>query len=244
MLYKDLILQRVKDIMLALLRSFLAILILFLPALLNAQSVVEEAPTTVPDLHRVQQSLIRYHDSGQYEHEIQVAVDKAQKHLKALIAQKPQRPLAIVLDIDEAALSNWQEIEEMQFHYDKSHWLHWEKSAQAPAIKPILKLYHYALENHVNVFFITGREESVRKVTEDNLNKVGYNAYSAIYFTPENNPYKNSAYYKAAIRKKINDQGYQIVLSIGDQYSDLCGGYADVLVKLSNPFYYIPGCSP
>lgn len=230
--------------MLVLSRIFLVTLGLFVPVLINAQAVIEEFPTKAVDLYAVKQSLFQYHDSGQYEHEIQIAVDKAQKRLEEVIAQRQQQPLAIVLDIDETALSNWQEIEKMQFHYDKNHWLKWEQSKKATAIKPILKLYKYALENHINVFFITAREEFVRKVTEENLKQAGYTAYAAVYFTPKNNPYKNSADYKTAMRKKITDQGYDIVLSIGDQYSDLCGGYVDVLIKLSNPFYYIPGCSP
>ncbi|MES2204648.1 MAG: HAD family acid phosphatase [Pseudomonadota bacterium] len=226
----------------ALSRFFLVILSVLLPILLNSQPAIEETSTHAPDLYTVQQSLMQYHDNGQYEHEIQMVVDKAKKHLETRIAQKQQRPLAIVLDIDETALSNWQELKTMQFHYDKNYWLNWEQSKQAIAIKPILDLYYYALDNHIHVFFITAREESVRKVTEDNLKQAGYTSDNIVYFTPENNPYKNSADYKTAMRKKITDQGYDIVLSIGDQYSDLCGGYADALVKLSNPFYYIPGC--
>src|SRR5204862_321926 len=32
----------------------------------------------------------------------------------------------------------------------------------------------------------------------------------------------------------------QIVANIGDQYSDLAGGNADVAYKLANPFYFLP----
>jgi len=35
-------------------------------------------------------------------------------------------------------------------------------------------------------------------------------------------------------------QGYDILLTIGDQYSDLKGGYADKGFKLPNPMYYLP----
>ncbi len=46
--------------------------------------------------------------------------------------------------------------------------------------------------------------------------------------------------YKTAMRKKITEQGYDIVLSMGDQYSDLVGGYDDAMFKVPNPYYYIP----
>ena len=33
---------------------------------------------------------------------------------------------------------------------------------------------------------------------------------------------------------------YDVVANLGDQYSDLIGGYADRAVKLPNPTYYLP----
>ena len=35
-------------------------------------------------------------------------------------------------------------------------------------------------------------------------------------------------------------QGYTILLSLGDQESDLTGGYAERTFKLPNPVYYLP----
>jgi predicted secreted acid phosphatase len=47
--------------------------------------------------------------------------------------------------------------------------------------------------------------------------------------------------YKSAERRKIVEKGYHIVLSVGDQWSDLLGDpQAEVSVKLPNPFYFLP----
>ena len=46
--------------------------------------------------------------------------------------------------------------------------------------------------------------------------------------------------YKSGTRAYIESQGYDIVASFGDQYSDLLGGYADQTFKLPNPSYYLP----
>ena len=46
--------------------------------------------------------------------------------------------------------------------------------------------------------------------------------------------------YKAGTRAYIESQGYDIVASFGDQYSDLNGGYADRTFKMPNPNYYLP----
>jgi hypothetical protein len=46
--------------------------------------------------------------------------------------------------------------------------------------------------------------------------------------------------FKAPERRKIKERGYTIVLSLGDQESDLKGGYAERTFKLPNPVYYLP----
>ena len=46
--------------------------------------------------------------------------------------------------------------------------------------------------------------------------------------------------YKAGTRRHIEKLGYDIVLNVGDQWSDLQGGYADRVLKLPNPTYYLP----
>jgi predicted secreted acid phosphatase len=46
--------------------------------------------------------------------------------------------------------------------------------------------------------------------------------------------------YKSGTRAYIESQGYNIVADIGDQFSDLLGGYADKTFKMPNPNYYLP----
>jgi len=45
--------------------------------------------------------------------------------------------------------------------------------------------------------------------------------------------------FKSEARAAITKQGYTIIASIGDQYSDLKGGYAEKTFKLPNPYYYL-----
>ena len=44
--------------------------------------------------------------------------------------------------------------------------------------------------------------------------------------------------FKAPERRKLTEEGYTILLSIGDQQSDLSGGYAERTFKLPNPVYF------
>ena len=46
--------------------------------------------------------------------------------------------------------------------------------------------------------------------------------------------------YKSGTRAYIESQGYDIVADLGDQFSDLEGGFADKVFKMPNPNYYLP----
>ena len=46
--------------------------------------------------------------------------------------------------------------------------------------------------------------------------------------------------YKSGTRAYIESQGYDIVADMGDQFSDLQGGFADRVFKMPNPNYYLP----
>ena len=49
-----------------------------------------------------------------------------------------------------------------------------------------------------------------------------------------------SATFKTAERARLVAQGYTIVANLGDQESDLVGGYAERTFKLPDPFYLSP----
>jgi predicted secreted acid phosphatase len=46
--------------------------------------------------------------------------------------------------------------------------------------------------------------------------------------------------YKSGTRAYIESQGYNVVADIGDQFSDLLGGFTDKTFKMPNPNYYLP----
>jgi predicted secreted acid phosphatase len=46
--------------------------------------------------------------------------------------------------------------------------------------------------------------------------------------------------YKSGTRAYIESQGYDILADLGDQFSDLEGGFADKTFKMPNPNYYLP----
>lgn len=188
--------------------------------------------------------IIAYHDSGQYQKEFTSVVSQAKTYLKKRMAQnakaKHKQKLAIVLDIDETSLSNYQHMVERDFGGNLQT-IHQEIAlADGQAFQAMLSFYQYALKNKVAVFFVTGRSEKERAVTEQNLSQAGYTHYRQLILRP-NDYHQNSIIgFKASARHAISQQGYTIVESIGDQMSDIRGGYAEKGFKLPNPFYYLP----
>ena len=71
-----------------------------------------------------------------------------------------------------------------------------------------------------------------------NLRKVGFDGWQELVLKPGG---IGTLDYKAGERKRIEGEGYDIVVNVGDQESDLDGGYADRGFKLPNPFYFISG---
>jgi acid phosphatase len=172
------------------------------------------------------------------DHQAQAAID----FLDRRAAHKEAgEKLALVLDIDETALSNYKEMAAEDYGYIPSAFDAWEDSAQATAIPGTLRLYQEAQRLGVTVFFITGRGEAHRAATEKNLKDQGYTNFAGLTLRAPAQAKESTIEYKSAARKAIAEAGYHIILNVGDQFSDLKGlPAAELSVKLPNPFYYIP----
>lgn len=196
------------------------------------------------NLGQLKKELVTYHTSGQYDEEFSKVIAKAKVFIdktaeKNLHSKTPKR-LALVLDIDETSLSNYPLMEQHHFCapldlFDKEH-----LKANEPALTSTLELYKDALKHHINVFFITGRTNVFKNATEKNLKRKGFAEWKAVYYKPRAYAKDSAIPFKSEIRAKIEQQGYVIVASIGDQASDLEGGHAMKTFKLPNPYYYIP----
>ncbi len=163
-------------------------------------------------------------------------------------APQVSRPAA-VFDIDETSLSNWPA-------YRVNGWGRitagdcdvdsgpcglraWQAMGSSQAIRPTLELARRARELGVAVFFISARPPQLQEATSRNLREQGY-VWEGLILLPEGAHFSSAADFKAPERRKLAEQGYTILFSIGDQESDLKGGYAERTFKLPNPVYYLP----
>lgn len=200
----------------------------------------------VPNLYDARRQVEKYIDSGRYDRDAAKVVASARRWLdkRARTAVKP----AIVLDIDETSLSNWpaMRINDWTRIQDGPCDLQkgpcgvraWQAMAQSKAIAPVLGLARRARELGIAIFFITGRPPRLREATERNLREQGYE-WTAVIFKPADTNFASVVDFKTPERRKIGEQGYTILLNLGDQESDLKGGYAERTFKLPNPVYYV-----
>lgn len=193
------------------------------------------------NLSLIKQEIIHYHDSGEYSSEINKVMFKAKAYLKTHLTQKKHnnKKAAIVLDIDETALSNYPNLVKYNFGGTLAEIMATEIAGRDPVIKPTLDLYRYAKSHGIAVFFITGRYMYERGATVRNLKKAGYSNWDGLILRSKSNEKLPAWRFKKIARKSLIKRGYDIIVNIGDQKSDLIGGYAEKTFKLPNPFYYI-----
>lgn len=231
------------------LRMLFLLALITLSASLGAQSAPSHPPMIPqepPNLGKLKTRLIAYHDCkasrGCYEADLNRQADLAISYLKSRVTKaKPGEKLALVLDIDETALSNWDEEKRNDFGFILKDWNDWIESRKAPAIDGTLRLYKEAVKDGVSVFFITGRGQAQEPATTDNLKSAGYDHWDGLALRGAHPSEQTVADYKSGERQKIVDAGFHIILNVGDQISDLAGNpQAERSVKMPDPFYYIP----
>lgn len=204
-------------------------------------SVLATARAEPRNLDVLKREIRAYVDSGDYEREVARVARKATMWIDERAAQDargvagPQK-LAVVLDLDETLLSNWPAMNAADLGYVPSVWDAWVDRGEAPAIEPVRSLYRAARAAGVHVIFLTSRTERDRAGTEKNLRAIECTDYDALICRPTDAK-ETSAVYKARERQRLVDQGFVIVANIGDQESDLVGGFAERTFKLPNPFY-------
>ncbi|XP_010536549.1 PREDICTED: acid phosphatase 1-like [Tarenaya hassleriana] len=149
-----------------------------------------------------------------------------------------------VFDIDETLLSNLPYYIEHGYGaevFDHLEFDKWVEKGRAPAIEASLKLYQKVRDLGYKVFLLTGRSESHRLVTVENLINAGFQNWDKLILRSSEDKWKTATEYKSEKREGMVDDGYKIRGNSGDQWSDLLGSsMSERSFKLPNPMYYIP----
>jgi acid phosphatase len=199
------------------------------------------APSHEPrNISLLKDEIRAYVADGRYERDIAVVATRADAWLVQRAARRGDgERLAVVLDLDETLLSNWPFIAAEDIGGSDAAWDAWLGKGEAPAIEPVRAVYRTARRLGIDVLFITSRGESLRAATEKNLRAIGCGGFAVLAMKPAVSK-ETAAAFKAGVRRRLSAEGRAIVANIGDQDSDLAGGFAERTFKLPDPFYFTP----
>jgi predicted secreted acid phosphatase len=184
-----------------------------------------------------------YYSSGDWNRAVKKQADRAKAYIaKRTSGKRAAKKPALVLDIDETSLNNYPCLNRKDgLPYDAAIYAGCVVEYKAPAIKPVRSLFKFAQRHHVRVVFITGRPEAIRDGTIQNLKAAGFKGkYDLVLQPPDRIGEPSMVPYKSGARREVQKRGYKILANLGDQRSDLKGGYSERTYKLPNVIYRTP----
>ena len=206
-----------------------------LPAL-GAPEMYEAGAGMAPQIEAYRASGAYQADQARIARQARAFVDKALKDC----ARKPGCKPAVVFDIDDTLVSWYAVYAANQFAVPTAVEDAVIESCETPAIGPVRALYNYARSKGATPFLITGRKAIGRQFAVSCLAERNIKGYRELIMRSPAQYELTAAVYKEQERKRITQNGWTILFSIGDQYSDSAGKYAGGRFVLPNPMYFIP----
>ena len=215
-------------------RTGLVVLIALLVVAVPALAATEPTGKTAAQIRS-------YYSSGDWNKAVTKQVTKAKAYLlKRTTGKHKAKKPALVLDIDETSLNNYPCLNTTGgLPYDAGKYAGCVVGYDAPAVKPVLGLFKFAHKHKVKVFFVTARPDTdvLRDGTLKNLRAAGYTGKYELFLQPGDYTQDSKVPYKSGARKQIQKRGFHILGNVGDQKSDLKGGYSERTYKLPNVIY-------
>ncbi|KUJ68246.1 hypothetical protein ACZ90_20175 [Streptomyces albus subsp. albus] len=145
--------------------------------------------------------------------DVRAALAPARAYIEQRTAEPTDEKRAIVFDIDNTTLAT-------HFH-----------PLTMPGIAPVVELAQYAHARGVSIIFVTARVDFIAPVTQYSLEKAGYTV-DELHGRDLCDLFKPVQQYKTDERIKVENEGYKIIASVGNNWTDLDGGHAERTFKL------------
>jgi acid phosphatase len=194
-------------------------------------------PDVPINLTIVKTGIEKYYESGAYQEDLNEIVDRAIKYF-ALVPSGNNA--TVIFDVDDTVLSNYADEKSISFGYIPKLNHEWVLEADAPVIQETKRLYDYLIGRQFKIVFLTGRKNNQYDATIKNLKLQGFAKFEKLIVRQDHELKMTAQEYKSSRRKQLTEEGYRIVGNVGDQESDLKGGYSGYQVKLPNCRYFLP----
>jgi HAD superfamily, subfamily IIIB (Acid phosphatase) len=173
---------------------------------------IKDFPVNIDDV----KTALRNYRFSFYDDDIAAVVDSARRYVERR-APQVSKP-AVVLDIDETSLSNWDNIAANDFGFIPAGTCDlprpgacgfdaWILRSIAPAIVPTRDLFNVAIGKSVAVFFITARHNKQREATLLNLDREGYQGWTKLITRDDSDSNKSVQPFKTKEREKDRNVG-------------------------------------
>lgn len=204
--------------------------------LLSFFSSQPNAPKKPINLTLARNAVENYYECGQYDTDVCNVVQKAISHFKKIPITKKS---VVIFDIDDTILSNYCDEKSIAFGYIPKLSHEWILHADAPQIPQTFELYTYLVSRGFHIIFLSGRKHDEYDATIQNLQKEGFRVFDRLIVRSIDEESLTAQEFKTNRRKALIREGFAIVGTIGDQCSDLLGGYAEYGVKIPNYRYIL-----
>jgi len=178
----------------------------------------------------------QYYESGKFDEELNAVIEEAKEKFSNV---KFKDNSVVIFDVDETALNNYELAEMMGFGYVYEMNKQWNAEMKAPAIQQVKELYDFLLSKGAKIVFLTGRNFPEYEATYQNLMNKGYTVFDTLITQIGDETKMKAVDFKSAKRVWLTEQDYEIVGTVGDQWSDLEGEYHGIQVKIPNYLYLI-----
>ncbi len=210
------------------------LILLFAALLMAACSSTQELK--LENLDTAKKLVENYYEGGQFDKECKEIFNNAIDQIEKLPLQDKS---VVIFDVDETVLSNYNNTKEIGFGYIREYWHKGILKADEPAIPESKKFYDWLVSKNIRVIFLTGRYSEVYEATIKNLVDRGFTKFDTLIVRSEEEKSIPAAEFKARKREEIVARGYNVIASVGDQWSDLVGGNVGIKIKLPNYLYLI-----
>jgi len=186
------------------------------------------------NLSVARESVKEYYESGKFYEELDNVIREAKNKFSKVEFTDNS---VVILDVDETALNNYEISKKMGYGYVYEMVYDWTQNAKVPAFPQVKELYDYLLSKGSKIIFLTARGYDEYDATYKNLINQGYTEFDSVITKSKNEYEMKSLEFKSSKRIELTKMGYEIIGTVGDQWSDLEGPYHGIQVKIPNYLY-------
>ena len=159
--------------------------------------------------------------SAEYRALAYQAFNLAQFRLQEELKKPSEKPLAIIVDLDETVLNNSQFealsiLEDLDYYND---FLEWVNKAGSSAVPGAVDFLNYVHDNQVEIFYISNRDEKFREGTINNLQKLRFPNVDNEHILLRNKDSNKQP------RRDLVESKFNVVLLMGDNLIDFLDGH-------------------